>query len=492
MNTYLIFFGKSQDFTFHAFDNTSYINDFNSVIKDFDELESKVFSIDDVSNKEILSKYNFNKNGKNYSLLKLYSLGQATNGSRIAGSIYGVALLSEKEIELTESNNAILNVVKKNFASLCLDGAKFKMSDFYSQAETIWKAIINHKDGNYFDKINYRKGNFNTNNKVKAFYINDILKNSFEVNHEINNVSRLYFSNDLEHLKRTQGKWGKDTFPIYVKENNQFILYTDKPKFIPKSDDGKQDPEISELRFRNAELRNELSEYERKYRNLKHKASKNFKIASILAVVFCLSTLAFFFKSVFLDNTEDSSNNNVPTEQTTDYDNGGKNAAEQQTNQVNLNDILVNDDNRNTLNTLLQNIKEYEKSINKKKYSDEIIRDANLLGLDKSFIEKYEPKQVTPIETTNEDQNKQAQEKGIIEAQEKANKDAKLKAEKEAKEKADKDAKLKAEKKAKEKADKDAKLKAEKEAKEKADKDAKLKAEKEALENAKKQKGDQK
>jgi hypothetical protein len=393
MNTYLIFFGKSQDFTFYAFDKTSYINDFNSVIRDFDELESKVFTIDDVSNKEILSKYNFNKNGKNYSLLKLYSLGQATNGSRIAGSIYGVALLSEKEIELTESNNAILNVVKKNFASLCLDGAKFKMSDFYSQAETIWKAIINHKDGNYFDKIIYRNGNFNTNNKVKAFCINDILKNSFEVNNEINNASRLYFSNDLEHLKRTQGKWGKDTFPIFVKENNQYILYTEKPKFTPKPDDGKQDPEISELRFRNAELRNELSEFERKYRNFKHKASKNFKIASIFAVVFCLSTLAFFFKSVFLDNTEDNSSNNVPTEQTTDNDNGGENATEQQTNQINLNDILVNDDNRNTLNTLLQNIKEYEKSINKKIYSDAIIRDANILGLDKSFIEKYEIKQ---------------------------------------------------------------------------------------------------
>jgi hypothetical protein len=393
MNTYLIFFGKSQDFTFHAFDNTSYINDFNSVIKDFDELESKLFTIDDVSNKEILSKYNFNKNGKNYSLLKLYSLGQATNGSRIAGSIYGVAMLSDNEIELTESNNAILNVVKKNFTSLCLDGAKFKMSDFYNQAETIWKAIINHKDGNYFNKITYRNGNFNTNNKVKAFYINDILKNPFDVNNEINNASRLYFSNDLEHLKRTQGKWGKDAFPIYAKENNQYILYTEKPKFTPKPDPGSQDPEISELRFRNAELRNELSEFESKYRNFKHKANKNFKIASILAVVFCLSTLAFFFKSVFLDSKEDNSNSNVPTEQTTDYDNGGENATEQPTNQINLNDILVNDDNRNTLNTLLQNIKEYEKSINKKKYSDAIIRDANILGLDKSFIEKYQVKQ---------------------------------------------------------------------------------------------------
>ena len=124
---------------------------------------SSIFSIDDVSNKEILSKYNFIKNEKKYSLLKIYSLGQANNGSRISGSIYGVALLSENEIEITETNNAILNTVKKNFANLCLDGVKFKTSDFYKEAETIWKALVNHKEGNYFNKINYRNGNFNTN-----------------------------------------------------------------------------------------------------------------------------------------------------------------------------------------------------------------------------------------------------------------------------------------------------------------------------------------
>lgn len=394
MNTYLIFFGKSQDFTFHAFDSSQYINDFSTVIKDFDELESKIFSIDDVSNKEILSKYNFIKNEKKYSLLKIYSLGQANNGSRISGSIYGVALLSENEIEITETNNAILNTVKKNFANLCLDGVKFKTSDFYKEAETIWKALVNHKEGNYFNKINYRNGNFNTNNKVKAFYINDIIKNSFEVNNEINNASRLYFSNDLEHLKRTQGKWGKDAFPIYSKENNQFVLYTEKPK--PPTPPRETD-EITNLKFENAELRSELNNFERKYRKFKDTASKKFKIASILAVVFCLSTLAFFFKSLFLDDSKDASIVQQSTEQIEGVSNGDETTTEQE-NPVNLNVILANDDNRNTLNTLLQNIKNYETSLDKKKYSDAIIRDAKELGLEKSFLEIYEPKEDESIQ----------------------------------------------------------------------------------------------
>jgi hypothetical protein len=383
MNTYLIFFGKSQDFTLHAFDSSQYINDFNSVIKDFDELESKTFTVDDVSNNEILSKYNFKKNGKNYSLLKLYSLGQAANGSRISGSIYGVALLSENEIDISETNNAILNTVKKNFANLCLDGVKFKTSDFYQEAETIWKAIVNHKEGNYFNKISYRNGNFNTNNKVKSFYVNDIIKNSFEVNNEINNASRLYFSNDLEHLKRAQGKWGKETFPIYAKENNQFVLYTEKPKPQLKQDYGSQDPELNDLRLRNAELRNELSGVESKYRKFKETAIQKFKIVSVLAIVFCLSTITFFFKDAFFGDDKTPSGG--------EFGPGGVQIEEgHKENQVSLNDILVDDTKRNTLYDLLQNIKNYEKPIDdKEKYARAIVRDAKIIGLKSAFYDKY-------------------------------------------------------------------------------------------------------
>ena len=78
MKTYLIFFGKSQYFTTHAFDNDDYIDDFNTVIKDFDLLESKIFTVDAIDNKEMLAKYHFSsREGKKYTLLKLYSFAQA-------------------------------------------------------------------------------------------------------------------------------------------------------------------------------------------------------------------------------------------------------------------------------------------------------------------------------------------------------------------------------------------------------------------------------
>jgi len=432
MNTYLIFFGKSQDFTFHAFDSSKYISDFDSVIKDFDELESKTFTIDDVSNNEILSKYNFKKNDKNYSLLKLYSLGQAANGSRISGSIFGVALLSENELEISETNNAILNTVKKHFANLCLEGAKFKTSNFYNEAETIWNAIVNHKDGNYFNKINYRNGSFNTNNKVKAFYIKDIIKNSFEINNEINNTSRLYFSNDLEHLKRTQGKWGKDTFPIYLKENNQFVLYSEKPK--PPTPPRETD-EITNLKFENAELRSELNNFDRKYRKVKETASKKFKIASILAVVFCLSTLAFFFKSLFLGDSKDTSIVQQSTEQTEVVGNGDETTTDQK-NKVNLNAILANDNSRNTLYTLLQNIENFDKTIKKdgvilskeKKYN-RIKEDLEELGLDTSFAENYKSNKniVNNIEDNTPEKEAEAKVGEAKETKAKETKEAKAK-----------------------------------------------------------------
>lgn len=43
MKTYLIFFGKSQSFTFHAFDENGYIENFDEIIKNFDLLESEFF-----------------------------------------------------------------------------------------------------------------------------------------------------------------------------------------------------------------------------------------------------------------------------------------------------------------------------------------------------------------------------------------------------------------------------------------------------------------
>ena len=104
MSMYLVFFGKSQDFTIRYYDHEQPIEDFDNIIKDFDLLESKVFTVDDIKNKEILSRYFFRIQNRNFCLLKLYSFAQAYNGNRIAGSIFGVGLLSENAIELNGAN----------------------------------------------------------------------------------------------------------------------------------------------------------------------------------------------------------------------------------------------------------------------------------------------------------------------------------------------------------------------------------------------------
>ena len=133
MQTYIIFFGKSQDFTFNAFDRNGYVPDFNLVIRDFDLLESSFFTVDDAGNQDILAKYNFRtKDGRIYSLLKLYSLAQAFNGSRIAGSTYGVSILSTGDLQFSSENNQLLKKAKELFGKKSLNGLKFNKSNFFA------------------------------------------------------------------------------------------------------------------------------------------------------------------------------------------------------------------------------------------------------------------------------------------------------------------------------------------------------------------------
>lgn len=46
METYLLFFGKSQDFTFKAYTEAGLVEDFNQVIKNFSLLESDWLNVD--------------------------------------------------------------------------------------------------------------------------------------------------------------------------------------------------------------------------------------------------------------------------------------------------------------------------------------------------------------------------------------------------------------------------------------------------------------
>jgi hypothetical protein len=283
MGTYLVFFGKSQDFTIQFYDRNNPIDNFNNVIKDFDLLESKIFTVDDIKNKEILSRYCFTTQGKIFCLLKLYSFAQAFSGNRIAGSIYGVALLSDKLIDFTKNNLALLRAAKDNFAKLSLDGAKFNKSNFKENTDRIWKAIITNNNGNLLDSIDTSTLRINNSNGQVAFFVKSLFEDSIKLNSRISNQDIIYLSEDLEHLKRTQNKWGKEGFPVYWEQNNQYVIYkepenpkkqesafpnTDATRLSSNNDVGNLKAELEDQKYKNRNLNQDLEKIRYKKKNL--------------------------------------------------------------------------------------------------------------------------------------------------------------------------------------------------------------------------------
>lgn len=402
-NTYLLFFGKSQDFLFYAFDCQSPVRDFDAIIKDFHELESKIFTVDTESkpNSEIVSKYLFNNNGKVFSLLKLYSMAQAYSGNRIDGSIYGVALLSESNIAISEQNLSVLKAAKGEFAKLSLEnGVKFNKSDFYNDVKPIWNALVSHNEGNYFDKIDYNETVSFFRENTKAFWVNDVFKQPVELNSTVADTPRVYFSNDLDHLLRTQKRWGKDKFPIYHKENSNYVKYEEKrPSPFPPSPTPIPESEIVKLKFDNAfdnaDLKKELEDKKEKIEKLElfaKNAKVKFIAASIACVVIGITALTFFFTSHFGNSHTNTESTEFPNQTGANSIDSSKNSETKvlPNETKHLTDILGNNDSRNTLLTLLQNIKKYPQVIkqDKEKYYNAIERDFKSLGLDPQLAEE--------------------------------------------------------------------------------------------------------
>ncbi len=306
MSTYIIFFGKSQDFTTCYYDRDNPIHDFNPVIKDFDLLESKNFTVDDIKNKEILSRYFFTAQGKSYCLLKLYSFAQAYSGNRIAGSIYGVGLLSDKAINLSKNNLELLRVAKDNFAKLSLEGAKFNKSNFKEDTDRIWKAIVSNNDGNLLDKIATSPLRINGSGGQVSFFVKDLFSDAIKLNDRISNQDAVYFSEDLEHLKRTQNKWGKESFPIYWEQNNQFVPYKEsvveqKPQSVPGvpgsdnsishvNDIAKLRADLSDSHYINRNLQHDLEKFKDKHKLFTYiiYGLLGLLIFFLLYIIFCL------------------------------------------------------------------------------------------------------------------------------------------------------------------------------------------------------------
>jgi hypothetical protein len=308
MSNYIVFFGKSQDFTTSFYDHSNPLEDFNSIIKDFDLLESKIFTVDDINNKEILSRYFFTSQNKKFCLLKLYSFAQASNGNRVAGSIYGVGLISDKNIAISNDNLELLRVAKDNFAKLSLDGYKFKKSNIQDDTYKIWRAIVDNKDGNLLEKIDTSNLVYNGSDDTISFLVKDLFKDSEDLYNRVS-VSKqdiVYFSEDLEHLKRTQKKWGKDKFPIYWKQNEKYVPYVEpitqpqsqtniQDKSRRVSDDDNNDivklrTELSDVKYNNLHLQKDLE------KNIKKLKTLTYIIYGLLVFIFIMLLFTMFFK----------------------------------------------------------------------------------------------------------------------------------------------------------------------------------------------------
>ncbi len=302
MSRYLIFFGKSQSFTFNAYDENAFVQDFDSVIKDFELLESQWLSVDRVDNKNILAKYNFISAGRKFSLLKLYSHAQAAEGNRIDGSIYGVAFLAQENLLVTPSNIKLLQSVKEKFTELSLQNLKFKSSNFEKETRLIWDAF--HKQ-NYFDVIEVSDEIVVAENTNPfAFYVESIFQIPTTVDEYTKDTSRQYFSEDLSHLKRAKEKWG-DRFTLFHMTDPKIIAISDLQKASRSNQTETSEHGISrerDLRFKDYET--EISHLKSSIKALIQREIK-YKSAIASTLVILLMILAFLaYHFIVTDATE--------------------------------------------------------------------------------------------------------------------------------------------------------------------------------------------
>lgn len=306
---YIVFFGKSQDFTSCYYDRNGRVADFSSVIRDFSLLESKVFTVDDINNKEILSRYFFTAQGKEYCLVKLYSLAQAMSGARIAGSIYGVGLISDRAIDFSKENLDLLRAAKDNFAKLSLDGLKFNKSNFKGDTDQIWQSICEGPNGNLLDKVTTFDLVVNRSQGQTVFFAKNLFEDAIKLNRRILKKDAVYLSEDLDHLKRTQQKWGKDQIPIYHEENGEFVPFKEdvrKASSNPQplnpgirqnvslgGDESKLRSALNDAQYANKCLEEDLIRLKKKQKRT------SYLVYGLLALLFLCLVILFFFDKIF-------------------------------------------------------------------------------------------------------------------------------------------------------------------------------------------------
>lgn len=245
MKVYLIFFGSSQGFTSYFFDRDQVVQEPEKIFKDLELLEPKYLNTDSVDNKEILSRYRLTSGvGNTFSLVKLFSFAQAYNIPRIEGCLYGVALLSDGMISLSKRNLSLLKAAKDNFAKLCLNGLKFRSSDFFSEAKVIWQAIVTNEKGNLLDALDLSTNSVPVIPLTCAYKVDKLFEDAILLDTKSVDKNFVYFSEDLAHLRRTQVKYGASNFPIYLSTGTDYHLFQEPQKLNTLLSDDSQLPDL--------------------------------------------------------------------------------------------------------------------------------------------------------------------------------------------------------------------------------------------------------
>lgn len=320
MATYLVFFGKSQDFNACYFDESQAINNFNSVIRDFDKLESKVFNAYSEQKADtILSSEYFVQSGQPFSLLKLFGFAQAKNGGRDKGTIYGVGLISNARLSLSQKNLELLRVAKDSFAKLSLENFKFNKTDFSEDAHKIWRAITHNKDGNLLSKVDLSAFvGVPQKSETKGIHVQSLISDSVALGGSLQNETHFYISESLDHLKQNYNHWVRfqqsSKLTLFQKSGNTFVPYSE-PRDTDHSEDNTNilTPPPSRPESENSdELKQQLTEAKNW---LKHLSRRNklylYLIVSLVAMVFCL---LFFYINEALEPKVETVTETKPSE----------------------------------------------------------------------------------------------------------------------------------------------------------------------------------
>lgn len=226
MSFYLIFFGKSSEFTSFAFDSNQFLPDFErNVFKDFDQLESRFLVNDQLANALVLSKYNFSYMKKGFSMLKMYGCAMANNANRISGSSYGVAIISDHDILVTDYNTDLLLKTTLKFKQLAIENNRFSKTNFFEFAQMLWGVFVKE---DFFSQIQTHGDPYVSSNSTPIPILsNDFLGLDKIVKEKIRISSKIYFSSDLGHIQRSISNYGS-RIPIFEISNGKLIEYREE------------------------------------------------------------------------------------------------------------------------------------------------------------------------------------------------------------------------------------------------------------------------